>query len=55
MQAITGQVVNIFEKRIYPAVVTIENGIIARIDPLLTVTLNLDDIELPTTYILPDL
>lgn len=53
MEAITGQVVNIFEKRIYPAIITIENGKIARIDPLLTATLNLDDIEMPTTYILP--
>lgn len=53
MEAITGQVVNIFEKRIYPAIVTIENGKIARIDPLLTATLNMDDIKIPTTYILP--
>ena len=53
MEAITGQVVNIFEKRIYPAVVTIENGKIARIDSLLTVTLGLDDMEMPATYILP--
>jgi adenine deaminase len=53
MQVITGQVVNIFEKRIYPAVVTIENGKIARIDALAAVTRALDNIEPSTAFILP--
>lgn len=53
MEVITGQVVNIFEKRIYPGVVTIENGRIARIDPLLTVTRSLDDTDPGSAYILP--
>ncbi|MEJ7770108.1 MAG: amidohydrolase family protein, partial [Chitinophagaceae bacterium] len=33
MQVLTGQVVDVFLKRIFPAIVTIEEGKIARIDP----------------------
>src|SRR5438094_9454008 len=53
MQVITGQVTDIFEKRIYPAIISIENGRISRIDPLFSETRLAGDIETPSTYILP--
>lgn len=53
MQTITGQLVDILEKRIYPAIITIENGKILRIDPLLTVTRIVDGIGTPAAFIMP--
>ncbi len=52
MTVITAQVVDIFERRIYPAVVTVHNKKIARIDPLISVNaLSAEDI--PSTFMLP--
>lgn len=51
MQIITGQVVNIFEKRIYPAIISMEKGKIARIDPYI----NGSDggIQISSSFIIP--
>ncbi|MEJ7735954.1 MAG: adenine deaminase [Chitinophagaceae bacterium] len=53
MHSITGQLVDTFEKRIYPAIVSIENGKIARIDPFLSRTLAGEDLSPPSHFILP--
>jgi adenine deaminase len=53
MQVITGQLVNVFEKRIYPAAVTIEKGRIARIDPLDSAYQPAGQLQASPLYILP--
>jgi adenine deaminase len=53
MKQITGQVVNIFEKRIYPAIVTVENGKISRIDPYLPEIVGEKNGGIPSRFILP--
>ena len=53
MQVVTGQLVNIFERRVYPAIVSVENGKIARIDPLLEVTRTVDGLQPGGHYIIP--
>ena len=53
MQLITGQLVNVFEKRIYPAAVTVENGKIARIDPLDSIQQPAGALPAKPLYILP--
>lgn len=53
MQVVTGQLVNISERRVYPAIVSVENGKIARIDPLLEVTRTVDGVQPGDFYIMP--
>src|SRR5215210_5767752 len=53
MQVITGQLVDVFQKEIYPAIVSIENGRISRIDPLSAIGKLPDGIKSSPHFILP--
>ena len=53
MELITGQLVDIFNKRIYPAAVTVENGRIARIDPVDLVEQAAGALSVTPYYIIP--
>jgi adenine deaminase len=53
MQLITGQLVDIGNRRIYPAAVTIENGKIARIDPVTGFQEAAGELPLSSHFILP--
>jgi adenine deaminase len=53
MQLITGQLVDIFNRRIYPAIVTVEKGKIERIDPVTTGQQAAGDLPVSSHFILP--
>jgi adenine deaminase len=53
MKMIRGQYVDIFQRRVYPATITFENGRIAAIDPAPPTTTQEENAELYPGYILP--
>src|SRR4051794_14421982 len=53
MQVLTGQIVDIFEKRVFPGIISIEDKKIARIDPLFQATQLAGQLDAPSIYILP--